>query len=278
VVSILFGLIVGVSLGLTGGGGAVFAVPLLVYGEGLSPREAVGVSLFSVGATALAGFLSRLRRGDIELRPGLLFAAAGVIGAPLGTAIAARMPEMVLMLLLGLLMVLIAVRMWWANPAVRTQSLLVQSELSGATECSVQLPTAACRRDSFGQLLLTTRCARLLLTVGLGAGVLSGTFGVGGGFLIVPALVEFSGMTMRRAVGTSLLVIFLVSISGIVSRVFAGEVPAMASIGMFLPGCLAGLWVGQAVSRRLPQGILQRIFSAAIMVVAVLLIVKNFSE
>jgi hypothetical protein len=276
-VSMVFGFIVGISLGLTGGGGAVFAVPLLVYGEGLSPRDAVGVSLLTVGATALVGFLSHLRRGDVELRPGLLFAAAGVCGAPLGTTIAAQMPDVLLMLLLGLLMLLIAVRMWRAKPVAGIQPAPVMTESSPVAECPIQLPSAACRRDSFGELLLTTRCARLLLTVGLGAGVLSGMFGVGGGFLIVPALVEFSGMTMRRAVGTSLLVIFLVSISGIASRIMADEVPAAVAVGLFLPGSVAGLWTGQSVGQKLPVRILQQVFSAAIMVVAVLLIVKNLS-
>jgi hypothetical protein len=275
--SILSGLLVGISLGLTGGGGAVFAVPLLVYGEGISPRSAVVVSLFSVGATALAGFLSRLRRGDVELRPGLLFAAAGVIGAPLGSAVAARMPDFLLMLLMGVLMLVIAIRMWRAR-SVEPRVPGDTAECAEAADCSVQLPAAACRRDSFGQLLLTTRCARLLLTVGLGAGLLSGLFGVGGGFLIVPALVEFSEMPLRRAVGTSLLVIFLVSLSGIAARLMNGQLPEVGVVGLFLPGSLAGLWIGQSASRKLPPRILQRVFSAAILVVALVMIVKNVSS
>lgn len=275
--SILSGLLVGISLGLTGGGGAVFAVPLLVYGQGLSPRAAVAVSLFSVGVTALAGFLSRLRRGDVELRPGLLFAAAGVIGAPLGSAIAARIPEFLLMLMMGILMLMIAIRMWRAR-SVEPRVPGDTADCAEAADCSVQLPAAACRRDNFGQLLLTTRCARLLLTVGLGAGVLSGLFGVGGGFLIVPALVEFSEMPLRRAVGTSLLVIFLVSLSGIAARLMNGQLPEAGAVGFFLPGSLAGLWIGQSASRKLPQRTLQRVFSVAILVVALVMIVKNVSS
>ncbi len=78
--SLLFGSIVGLSLGLTGGGGSIFAVPLLVYGLGLGPREAIGVSLAAVGATALVGFLQRLRAGEVEVGTGLLFSVAGMIG------------------------------------------------------------------------------------------------------------------------------------------------------------------------------------------------------
>lgn len=87
--AILFGAVVGLSLGLTGGGGAIFAVPLLVYGLGVDPREAIGASLVTVGATALVGFLQRLRVGLVEMRTGLLFAVAGMTTAPLGSWLAA---------------------------------------------------------------------------------------------------------------------------------------------------------------------------------------------
>jgi len=80
----VFGVIVGFALGLTGGGGSIFAVPMLVYGLAVAPREAIGVSLAAVGATALVGALRRLRAGEVELGTGLLFAVAGMLGAPLG--------------------------------------------------------------------------------------------------------------------------------------------------------------------------------------------------
>ncbi|MFN5732989.1 MAG: sulfite exporter TauE/SafE family protein, partial [Planctomyces sp.] len=101
--SILFGIITGISLGLTGGGGAVFAVPMLVYGLGIPTRQAVLISLVSVGATALLGFLQKWRRGEAELRTGLLFAAAGILGAPLGSWTAHQIPDPLLMLLFALL-------------------------------------------------------------------------------------------------------------------------------------------------------------------------------
>ena len=110
--SLAYGLIVGFSLGLTGGGGSIFAVPLLVYGLAVRTREAIGVSLAAVGATALVGGLRRLARGEVEVRTGLLFAAAGMLGAPAGSWLGRRVPEGVLMLLFAVLMVLVAVRMW----------------------------------------------------------------------------------------------------------------------------------------------------------------------
>ena len=110
--SLFFGAIVGVSLGLTGGGGAIFAVPLLVYGLGVPAREAVGISLVSVGLTSMVGFLKKWRKAEVELRTGLLFATAGMLGAPVGSWAARLLPDAVLMLLFAGLMLTIAVRMW----------------------------------------------------------------------------------------------------------------------------------------------------------------------
>ncbi len=109
---LLFGALVGFSLGLTGGGGAIFAVPLLVYGLGVPAREAVGVSLLTVGSTSLVGFVQRAWRGMVEFPTGLLFAIAGMMGAPLGSWLADRIPEAILLRMFALLMLVIAVRMW----------------------------------------------------------------------------------------------------------------------------------------------------------------------
>ena len=97
--AIAYGVVVGFALGLTGGGGGIFAVPLLVYGLGIAPREAVGISLASVGGTALSGAISRWRQGQVEVRTGIIFAVGGMAGAPLGTWLSKRMPESTLMIL-----------------------------------------------------------------------------------------------------------------------------------------------------------------------------------
>ncbi|MCK7502554.1 MAG: sulfite exporter TauE/SafE family protein [Comamonadaceae bacterium] len=112
ILSPLFGLIVGFALGLTGGGGSVFAVPLLVYGLGVPAHEAVVISLAAVGATALGGGLARLRNGEAELRTALIFGLSGIVGAPLGAWLNPRFPEAALLAGFALLMLAVATRMW----------------------------------------------------------------------------------------------------------------------------------------------------------------------
>ena len=110
--SLLFGVIIGFALGLTGGGGSIFAVPLLVYGLGMPAHEAVGVSLMAVGATALGGAVVRLQRREVEVRAALVFGLAGIVGAPLGTRVGGQLPSALLLSGFALLMLAVAARMW----------------------------------------------------------------------------------------------------------------------------------------------------------------------
>lgn len=256
--TLLLGGMVGFSLGLTGGGGAIFAVPLLVYVLGVPAREAVGVSLLTVGVSSLVGFVQRARRRMVEFPTGLLFALAGMIGAPVGAKLADRLPEAVLLALFAVLMLLIAIRMWRKSADTTTLLPIIADDNAGPT----------CRRDPEGKLRVTSQCAMLLGLVGLGAGVLSGLFGVGGGFIIVPALVLFSGMGMQRAIGTSLLVITLIAASGTASHLLAGKDLTMLTATVFTAGSVAGLFVGSEFAQQLAGATLQKVFAAAIVVVA----------
>ena len=122
---------------------------------------------------------------------------------------------------------------------------------------------------------MTSRCATVMAVAGIVTGVLSGLFGVGGGFVVVPALVLFSGMGIHRAVATSLLVIALVSASGVASKLIAGETLAANTTAMFIVGGIAGLGLGTVVARKLSPVKLQKIFAVAIVAVAAFVIVKN---
>lgn len=265
VLSLIYGAMVGFSLGLTGGGGAIFAVPLLIYGIGLPAREAVGVSLLTVSVTAVVGLIQRTRRGLVEFPTGLLFAVAGMLGAPGGAWLSRQMPEWLLLALFAGLMLTVAARMW-IKAADSEARLPVLDDNAGPT----------CRRDPAGKLRLTSQCALLLGVIGLVTGVLTGLFGVGGGFIIVPALVMFSGMGMQRAIGTSLLVISLVSAMGVANHLVAGNSLSQAPAVLFTAGGVGGLLAGGRLSQRVSGPILQRVFAAAILLVALFVFVGTF--
>jgi len=133
----------------------------------------------------------------------------------------------------------------------------------------------ACRRDPEGKLRVTSRCASVLALVGLAVGLLSGLFGVGGGFLIVPALVTFAALGVPRAVGTSLVVMAIVSLTAVASQIAAGrEIPLGIAAG-FAAGSIPGLLAGSAIGRRLPGPLLTRGFAIAIALVAAFVIVRE---
>jgi hypothetical protein len=262
--------VVGFALGLTGGGGGIFAVPPLVYGLSLAPREAVGVSLASVGGTALSGAVVHWRHGQIEVRTGVIFALGGMSGAPLGTWLSKLMPESTLLILFSMLMLVIAWRMWRTNNTLQSRAASPDPKSSAAS--------CPCQRDADGRLVFTPACTVLLCGLGMATGILSGLFGVGGGFVIVPALVLFSGMRIHTAIATSLMVIFLVSVSGVSSYLLGGGTLSWQLTLMFLAGGFIGMRLGSELSKRLSGPRLQRIFAVAVVVVALFVVVRSLSS
>ena len=263
--AVISGCLVGLSMGLTGGGGAILAVPLLVYWLGEDPQVAVVISLATVAGTAIIGTAERARLKQVEFPTGLLFAAAGMLTAPLGSWLGEHLPPQLLLVSFALLMLLIAARMWWQAD----QAIPPPAEACGPED------GPSCSRDPEGKLRLTSRCAMLLATIGLAVGLLSGLFGVGGGFLIVPALVTFASMGLSRAVGPSLLVMSLVGLAGVAGHLLQGrEVPWEVTL-LFVAGSVPGLFIGSALTRQLPRALLSKIFAAMILAVAVFVIART---
>lgn len=223
----------------------------------------------AVGGTAFFGAVPRLYRGEVEWRTGLLFAVAGMLGAPIGSYLSTLLPENVLLVLFAILMFVVAQRMWSKAKNPKTASGLCTTENEPSPDRS------ACQRDADGKLRLTSRCARLLAVVGMAAGVLSGLFGVGGGFVIVPALVLFSGMAIHAAVATSLFVIVLISISGVTSHLISGNELSLQTTLQFMLGGFVGMWLGGLLSKRLKGPALQKTFSVAVILVACFVILKS---
>lgn len=252
--ALLSGLVVGASLGLTGGGGSIFAVPLLVYALGFAPAAAIGLSLAMVGVTAGFGAALRLGKADIDWRAGLVFAAAGMAGAPAGAWLGRRLPPAVLLSGFALLMLVVGARMWRQRSA----------EGADPGPCV----TTGGGDPGFG-------CYVRLLAAGTAAGWLSGLFGVGGGFIIVPALLYVTGMNLHRAIATSLLVIFLISVAGVAASVVHGAPWPWRLAAAFVAGGLAGMVAASTIRNRLPTRQLQKVFAAALWFVAVFMLAKN---
>ncbi|MCB1776252.1 MAG: sulfite exporter TauE/SafE family protein [Candidatus Competibacteraceae bacterium] len=266
--TLFFGLLIGFSLGLTGGGGSIFAVPLLVYGLDVSAHEAVVISLAAVGATALGGGLVRVRDGDAEPRTAIIFGFSGILGAPLGAWLNPRFPATVLLTGFALLMLAVAFRMWRQASRRPEETRLIRA--GGYADDDNAGP--ACRYDPGGQLQFTSRCALRLILAGTVTGLLSGLFGVGGGFLIVPALVMLASLPMRRAVATSLWVIVIISAIGFLSHLAVGHQLNTSITIPFVLGGLSGMALGTVVGRRIAGPLLQKLFAGMVTAVAVFML------
>lgn len=252
-----FGLLVGASLGLTGGGGSIFAVPLLLYGLAVPVGTAMGLSLATVGLTAGFGALLRVLHGEVESRAGLLFAVGGMITAPLGTTLGRQIPPALLLSAFALLMGYVGWRMWRGRAA---------EEQPLSSRCIARGP------GKFG-----AECYARLGGGGAAAGLLSGLFGVGGGFIIVPTLLLVTGMSIHRAVATSLLVIFLISLSGVAAHVVHGQLFPMPLSLLFIAGGFAGMLLGNALRSRLSGRTLQKIFAGGMWLVGLWMLAKNIT-
>jgi uncharacterized membrane protein YfcA len=252
----LCGLVVGFALGLTGGGGSIFAVPLLIYALGVDVRTAVGVSLAAVGATSAFGVLTHLRSGTIDYRIGLIFAVSGMLTTPVGTWIGGRLPPSAVLLGFALLMLFVGVRMW-RQPDSEDE----------------ELATTGPRKSGFGGREFVR-----LVGIGFLVGLITGIFGVGGGFIIVPALVLFGGVAIHRAVGTSLLVIALICASGVSSYLVAGDgLPAGLTLVFVAGGCL-GMIGGGLLRTRLSGTAMRRTFAVAMAALALFVIGETLWE
>ena len=254
--ALFFGSLVGLSLGLTGGGGSILAVPLLLYGLGLAFRDAVMVSLAVVGLTAVYG--SVVQRNKVDWMAGAVLGAGGILGAPVGAWLGARMPQTVSLLLFAGLMLIIGLRMWRGkddafHPAIR------------------------CRRHPDGRLHSGWSCAGKMAVAGVLTGVLSGMFGVGGGFLVVPALLAVAALPIERALATSLVGISLVSASAFFANFVMTPSLPVEPAAWFLGGAALGMTAGVRIKDFLPTLALRRIFAAMIVCVAVWVVWKNTS-
>lgn len=247
------GFLIGLSLGALGGGGSILAVPVLVYAAGQAPREATASSLLLVGTAALVGLRPHLRAGRVRVATGLAFGVAGIPGSLLGTAVNRRLdPDLLLLAFSGLVLV----AAWRMLTGCPTCTKVGETQALGGRG-----GVAVRERVDVGRLLAVA-------AAGTGIGFLTGLFGVGGGFVIVPALTLLLHLNMPTAIGTSLLVI------GVNSAVALAARAATATIdwGVTLPfavAAIAGVLAGGKVADRLDPRRSLRWFAGLLVAVAV---------
>jgi uncharacterized protein len=260
VVAGVAGMVVGLSLGALGGGGSILAVPVLVYLLGQSAAQATTGSLVVVGVTALIGAVTAYRAGTVMLGRGISFGVVAVGGAVAGAQASARVPEpvllaafAVLMLVVGALMVVRQIRGRAAGSAAdRPSSLRVDDPIITFS------PTFACQ---------CPRALKVLVTA-TAVGLLTGFLGVGGGFLVVPALLLALALPMEYAVGTSLVVITLTSAVALAVRAGSGIQPDWGLVLLLTVASASGGFLGARLALRTDTRRLSGAFTVLVLAVA----------
>ncbi|MEX1185266.1 MAG: sulfite exporter TauE/SafE family protein [Gemmatimonadaceae bacterium] len=242
--------VVGISLGLLGAGGSVLTVPIFVYVLGVGAKPAIAMSLGVVGATALVAVLSHLRGKFVSFRVAAIFGPAAMVGAYFGARLALYIPGRAQ--LIGFAVVLLI-----------SATLMIRNARRGPAESA----TAAVPH-------VDARAALLLVLQGLGVGVLTAIIGVGGGFIIVPALVLIAGLPMRVAVGTSLVIIALNALSGFAGYLGHTEID-WPLVGTFTALAAVGTVAGSFWSRRVPQAKLKQLFAYLLIAVALYVLYRT---
>jgi len=244
--ALLLAALIGLSLGLLGGGGSTLAVPVLVYVAGLDARTAVGASLAVVGATSFVAAIAQARQGRVRARAAALFAAAGMPAAWAGSHLTALVPSRVLLLAFGALMVVVAaVMLRGAEPGERDP-----------------------RRGPPAR-------APAVLAAGGAVGLLTGFLGIGGGFLIVPALVLLVHLPMHQAVGTSLAVIAANAAAGLSGHARVGL--PLGLVTSFSAVAIGGALMGTRFGAHVPARRLERAFALVVLAVGAGVFVHNLS-
>jgi uncharacterized membrane protein YfcA len=261
---IILGALVGLIMGLTGAGGGILAVPLLVFGLQLTVAEAGPIGLLAVGIAAAMGAIISLKAKIVRYRAALLIAGTGILLAPAGIWLAQRLDTRILSVVFAVVLLWVAYKSFKES---RQDSHPILSDSD-----------PPCIRDTeSGRFIWTTKCAGRLSVAGSIAGVLSGLLGVGGGFVMVPALQRYTDLAMQSVVATSLAVIALISLTGVVTSISGGHFNYAVGVP-FAMGAVAGMLMGGMLSSRLSPKYLKIAFAGISLIVAAGMILKSISQ
>lgn len=256
--AIAAGLATGLMLGLFGSGGSIIILPALVYLLGVGTKPAIAMSLGIVGVTAAISAITHWRRGDVNLPVAAVFGLFGAAGTYGGARLGVLTPDLVQLLLFAAIMYGASWRMFMPAAVEPRTDALVRMDCSGTA-------TMVCFDAS--------RVGHIAIH-GIAIGILTGMVGVGGGFLIVPALVLLSGLPMKHAVGTSLIIVSAKSFAGFVGYLGAITID-VTLMATFTGIAVAGSFLGGAVSKRMPTVVLKKGFAAFLALVATYIMVSE---
>lgn len=262
IVAGILGLIVGVILALTGAGGGILAVPLLVFGAGLGVAEAGPIGLLAVGMAAALGAALGLKAGVVRYKASMLIAGTGMLASPLGVWLAHSMDHRWLTGIFGIVLLFVAFKTF----------VQARDRRVGDDSAAAKAPPCV-RSPATGRFIWTMPCARALGLSGAFTGALSGLLGVGGGFVMVPALTRFTDLEMKSVVATSLAVIAFISVAGVAASALAGKVEWVVALP-FSAGALAGMAGGRLIAARLAGAHLQRSFALVAGGVSIMMLAK----
>lgn len=259
--SLILGAGVGLVMGLTGAGGGILAVPALVFGLHMTIAEAGPIGLLAVGISAATGAVGRLWSGHVRYKAAALIAVTGALFAPFGSWLAQRLDTRILSLVFALVLLRVGLKN-------------LREGRSKQMECAAQADLPCIRNASSGRFIWSSRCALSLSGMGAIAGLLSGLLGVGGGFVIVPALQRYTDLAMQSVVATSLAVIALISLSGFAGSIFNGHFNFAVGLP-FAGGAVLGMLLGNLLAARYAAQRLKIGFGAVCMAVAAGLVFKT---
>ena len=267
--AILYGLLVGLALGLTGGGGSIFAVPLLIYGLGVNASDATVISLATVALMSAVGAGGALRARLVEFQVAMFFVAGGILAAPAGIKLNQQVDSETVITAFAGLMLIVAVFMWLKASRHPENSRVVRADFIPAI---LTRNHPICQFSEDGTLSLGAPCTVVLALSGAMTGLLSGFFGVGGGFIIVPTLMFVTRMGIHQAVATSLLVIAMIGLAGSSAALVSGRELPWLLCGLFLAGGIIGMISGRLLARKLAGPLLQKAFAGVMVFVALLIL------
>lgn len=260
ILAVAAGALIGLSLGALGGGGSIMAVPVLVYALGQSPAQATTGSLVVVGVTSLSAAVAAYRAGNVLLGHGVLFGVVAIGGAAAGAKAATRVPEDVLLAAFAALMLLVGSLMAWRQLRDHRGARRPRAAKPVLDDPVITLtPTFSCH---------CPRALKVLVTA-TGVGLLTGFLGVGGGFLVVPALLLTLALPMQYAAGTSLVVITITSVSALVARAGTDISPDWVPVLGLTAASAVTAVAGARITDRVDTNRLQGVFTVMVLGVAV---------